>query len=99
MAQIVSDAGDAVGEALATADIESGSFVIELPDRIDADFLEPERFGCDEHDVIELAYLPFLGVYRDGEPAGRLVLTDMPVEVWSGGFPPKVAWPRRVLRG
>lgn len=91
-AQIVSDAGAPVGEPVATAVAANGRFALELPRDIAPALLEEERLGCDAEDLVTIAYLPYLTVLVDGEQVGRLVLTDMPRELWSFGLPPKHAY-------
>lgn len=91
-AQIVSDGGAPVGEPVATAEIAGGRFELELPGDVDPSLLEEERLGCDADDLVTLAYLPHLTVLQDGEPVGRLVLTDMPRQLWSFGLPAKHAY-------
>jgi hypothetical protein len=91
-AQIVSDGGAPVGERLVTSRIDDGRFELRLPARIAPSLVEEELLGCDAADLVPLAYLPHLTVLQDGEAVGRLVLTDVPPELWSFGGAPKHAY-------
>lgn len=92
VAMLVSDWGKPIGDTLASARNIDGYFDLTLPEVIDPALLEEERMGCDEQDLVRLAYLPFLLVESEGEIIGRLVLTDIPRQFWRAGMPAKHAY-------
>lgn len=91
-AQIVSDGMAPVGAPIAAAEVAEGRFELALPERVGGALLEEERLGCEEDDLLDLAYLPHLLVSVDGETVGRLLLTDVPLALWRFGVPPKHAY-------
>lgn len=91
-ARVVGDAPSDSGVAVASAPVEKGRFELHLPPDVDPALLETDRLGCEPDDTLELGYLPHLTVVADGEVTGRLVLTDMPRELWSFPRPPKHAY-------
>lgn len=92
VARAISDAGMTAPTLLAVAQVNDNRFDLQLPAAIDADLLEQERMGCDEDDLLDLAYLPYLLVEQEGEVAGRLLLTDLPRQLWKLGTPAHYAY-------
>ncbi|MEX2541638.1 MAG: hypothetical protein WD314_07510 [Trueperaceae bacterium] len=87
VARAISDAGVTAPTLLAVARVDDNRFELRLPAAVDPGLLEEERMGCDEEDVLDLAYLPYLLVEQEGEVVGRLLLTDLPRQLWNYGTP------------